>query len=55
MLPAAPGLDLDIQTALSLSYVSADPAAPVVLISFYRRPPPSDFAALHLRHCVFLI
>jgi hypothetical protein len=52
MLPAAPGLDLDIQTALSLSYVSADP---VVLLSFYRRPPPSNFAALHLRHCVFLI
>jgi hypothetical protein len=55
MLPAAPVPDPVGQTPLNQFQVSAGTAAPAVLLSSYRRPPPSKFVALHLRHCVFLI
>lgn len=55
MLPAAPAPDPVGHTDLSPFLVSCDPAAPALLHGSCRRPPPLKSAALHLRHCVFLI
>jgi hypothetical protein len=58
MLVAASAPEPAGQMVLSLPLDSANPAVSadsVLLLSSYRRPPPSNLAPLHLRHCVFLI